>query len=180
MREHRLLAWMGSSLHHPRLWHVSREGIARGAAIGFFFGFLVPIGQIPLAAIAAFALHANLPMAIATTLITNPFTFAPIYYFAYRVGLLLTGAEQVPMIDAHVFDADTQQVAGWFDLWSDRVVRLGKLLFIGLVVLACSSAAISYFAIGWLWRVLTMREWRRRGLQNKTGLDARTDKQCRH
>lgn len=162
MKSHRLLSWMGSSLHHPRLWHISREGIARGAAIGLFFGFMVPVGQIPLAALVAFALHANLPMAALSTLVTNPFTFAPVYYFAYRLGSFLLGTDSAETIDANTFHTNPQQVGGWFDVWSDRLVRLGKPLYTGLTVLAVGSAAISYFLISWTWRALTMREWRQR------------------
>jgi uncharacterized protein (DUF2062 family) len=162
IKQSKMLAWMGASVHHPRLWHVSREGIARGAAIGLFFGLLVPFGQMPLAAGVAFLLHANLPMAVAGTFVTNPFTSAAIYYFAYRLGLLLIGADSVPVIDASLLHDDPQQVGGWFDVWSERIVRLGKPLFVGLFTLASISALLSYFGISWLWRVLTIRAWRGR------------------
>jgi len=167
VKHYRLLAWMGSSLHHPSLWHVSREGIARGAAIGLFFGFLVPVGQIPLAAAFAFVLHANLPMAVVATFVTNTLTLAPIYYFAYHLGLFITGGDQAAApIDLESFDANRNQAVGWFASWSDYLMRLGKPLMFGLFVLASSSATMSYFGISWLWRVLTLRE-RRRGWRRK-------------
>jgi uncharacterized protein len=162
IREHHLLAWLGPSLQHPQLWHVSREGIALGAAIGGFFGLLVPFGQIPVAAAAAIVLRANLPMAVTATFITNPFTLAPLYYIAYRLGvMLLPGAEQLPLVATVSFDV-VQEVPGWFELWTERTLRLGKPLFIGLFVMACSFSVFSYFFISWLWRVLTMRAWHRR------------------
>ena len=92
IREHRLLGWFGPALHHPRIWHVSRQGISLGVAIGVFFGVMVPIAQIPAAAAAAIVLRANLPAAALSTLVTNPLTFAPIYYLAYRIGTMLSGA----------------------------------------------------------------------------------------
>ncbi len=162
VREHRLLAWMGPHLHHPRLWHISREGIALGAALGVLLGLIVPVAQMPLAAALAIVLRANLPMAVAGTLITNPFTFAPIYYFAWRIGLLLTGTpEPVPVSDVH-FHADPAGLAGWLDVWSDRVLRLGKPLFVGSLVLGATLSVLTYFSIDLLWRVMTLREWRRR------------------
>jgi hypothetical protein len=53
LREHRMLRWIGPALHHPRLWHVNRRGIALGIAIGVFFGLLIPVLQIVVAAGAA-------------------------------------------------------------------------------------------------------------------------------
>jgi uncharacterized protein len=85
IRASRWLRWLGPALHHPRLWHVSRRGVALGMALGFFFGLLIPLAQIPLSAAAAVALRANVPAAVASTLVTNPVTFAPIYYAAWRV-----------------------------------------------------------------------------------------------
>jgi uncharacterized protein (DUF2062 family) len=166
LKENRLLGWMGTSLHHPRLWHISREGIARGAAIGLFFGFLVPIGQIPLAAMFAILLHANLPMAALSTLVTNPFTFGPVYYFAYKLGAFLLGTDS-GAVDAQTFETNPGAGGGWLDVWLERLVRLGKPLYTGLIVLAFGSATLSYFLISWTWKVLTMREWRQRGLRRR-------------
>ena len=39
LAQNRWLRWLGPALHHPRLWHMSRRGIALGAAIGVFFGY---------------------------------------------------------------------------------------------------------------------------------------------
>lgn len=46
----RWLRWLSPALHHPRLWHMSRRGLALGMALGFFFGLLIPLGQVPLSA----------------------------------------------------------------------------------------------------------------------------------
>ena len=44
------LSWLYPLLQHPRLWHWSRRGVALGVGLGVFFGLLVPVAQIPLAA----------------------------------------------------------------------------------------------------------------------------------
>jgi uncharacterized protein (DUF2062 family) len=81
LRQHRALRWMGPLLHHPRLWHVNRRGIAMGLAIGVFFGLLIPVVQIFFAAAAAALLmRAHIPAAVGSTPITNPISFAPVYY----------------------------------------------------------------------------------------------------
>jgi uncharacterized protein (DUF2062 family) len=166
IRNHRLVSWLGPRLHDPRLLHISREGIARGAAVGGFFGLLIPIGQIPAAAVAAVAWRANLPMAVAGTLITNPFTFAPIYYLAYRIGLFLLGADPLPSDAPDPFAVASPEHATWYKLWYERVLGAGRPLFIGLFVLACGYATFSYFAISLLWRAYTLRAWRRRAKRN--------------
>jgi hypothetical protein len=93
VQNNRWLRWLGPTLHQPRLWHMSRKGIALGMAIGIFFGLLIPIAQIPFAAATAVLLRANLPTAIGSTLVTNPVTFGPVYYAAYRTGVSLVGEE---------------------------------------------------------------------------------------
>ena len=66
IRANRWLRWLGPALHHPKLWHLSRRGMALGMALGFFFGLLIPLAQIPLSVAAAVALRANVPVAVAT------------------------------------------------------------------------------------------------------------------
>ena len=62
-------------------------------AIGVFFAFVIPLAQAPAAGVTALFLRSNLPVALASTLVSNPLTYAPIYYAAYRVGnaLLYSG-----------------------------------------------------------------------------------------
>lgn len=91
IRTNRWIRWLGPALHHPRLWHLSRRGLAMGVALGLFFGLLIPIAQIPASTAAAVVLRANVPAAAAATLVTNPLTFGPIYYGAWRLGSALLG-----------------------------------------------------------------------------------------
>src|SRR5690606_8160484 len=91
IENHRWLGRLGPRLTHPRLWHVHRRGIALGLAVGLFFGLLAPVAQIPLSVVVGVWLRANLPTAIAATLVTNPLTFAPIYWLAYQTGAFFLG-----------------------------------------------------------------------------------------
>ena len=91
IKGNRLLRWLGPRLHEPGLWHLNRRAVARGVAIGVFFGFMIPVAQIPAAAIGAFLARANLWVSAIATLVSNPFTYAPIYYAAYRLGGFLLG-----------------------------------------------------------------------------------------
>ena len=161
LREHRALRWMGPMLHHPRLWHVNRRGIALGIAIGVFFGLLIPVAQIFFAAAAALLLRANIPAAVGSTLITNPITFAPVYYAAYHLGAWMLGH-----LDVSVAEVDLDRVAARTEtglaLWVDRVATVGAPLALGLLTLAVSLSVLIYFAVHWTWRLRIVRAWQRR------------------
>ena len=166
--ENRWLRWLGPALHHPRLWHSSRRGIAMGSALGVFFGFLVPIAQIPLAATAAVMLRANVPTAVASTLVTNPITFPPVYYAAWRVGGWVLGEDvrnppPPPVVSYYFYDDDiatqTAHVAAapgatgnWFQRTWQQIAGVGRPLVVGLVIFACGFGSLVYLLIhlGWM------------------------------
>ena len=162
----RWLRWLGPSLLHPRLWHFSRRGVAVGVALGVFFGLLTPVAQIPMAAGAAIVLRANVPAAVGSTLVTNPFTFAPIYVLAYRAGAAMLG-EKVPADASIVAMAEEQASATaddrpWWRAARERVAALGKPLLLGLSTFAVAAGALTYLVIMLAWRLRTVLERRRR------------------
>jgi uncharacterized protein (DUF2062 family) len=150
LRASRWLAWLGPALFHPRLWHVSRRGLALGVALGVFFGLLIPIAQIPVSAAAAVALRANVPAAVASTLVTNPVTFGPVYYTAWRIGsrVLGDGAAAAPPEMAET-PAPADEPAWRRAL--QRVLVVSKPLLVGLALIATACGLLTYFAISWLW-----------------------------
>ncbi|MBW8317683.1 MAG: DUF2062 domain-containing protein [Hydrogenophaga sp.] len=172
IRNNRWLRWLGPTLHHPRLWHFSRKGIAMGLALGIFFGLLVPVAQMPLSAAAAVILRANLPMAVASTLVTNPVTFGPVYYGAYRVGKAVLG--EPPLTEAQASAlleraVKTQQAEGWKDRLEGALRRLataGKPLVVGLAIVATVSGLAVYFIISAIW-TLRVRWSRSRRLKDR-------------
>jgi len=161
LREHRALRWMGPLLHDRRLWHVNRRGIAMGLAIGVFFGLLMPVAQIIFAAMAALLLRANIPAAVGSTLITNPITFAPVYYAAYHLGAWMLGRADVPLAAVDLGDVAAETATG-LALWMDRVATVGAPLALGLLTLAVSLSVLMYFAVHWTWRLRIVRAWQRR------------------
>jgi hypothetical protein len=158
VHHNRWLRWIGPALYHPQLWRITRRGVALGVALGIFFGLLVPVAQIPLSAAAAVVLRANVPTAIASTLVTNPVTFAPIYYAAYHLGTMLIGGEGGPQ------DTNRKPAVNENDgrNWPERITALGKPLLLGLVILAFSIGALAYLLISVLWRLKIALAWRRR------------------
>lgn len=161
LRENRSLRWMGPLLHHPRLWHVNRRGIALGLAIGVFFGLLIPVAQIFFAAVAALLLRANIPAAVGSTLITNPITFAPVYYAAYHLGAWMLGRANMPLAEINLQNVAAESTTG-LALWVDRLATVGVPLALGLLTLAASLSVLIFFAVHWTWRLRIVRAWQRR------------------
>ena len=154
----RWLAWLAPWLGQPALWVWSRHGVALGVSIGIFFGMLVPVAQIPASAVAAIVLRANLPAAAASTLVSNPVTFAPVYYLAYRLGNIVleptapksasekdSEAEQ-KATELHQTIHGSEKVGFW-----QGIKMMGKPLMVGLAILAVSGGLLAYVLISLIW-----------------------------
>lgn len=169
LRNSRWLRWAGPLLHHPRLWHFSRRGVALGMALGVFFGLLIPLAQIPVSAAVAVMLRANVPGAVASTLVTNPATFGPIYYGAWRLGKTLLGEPATPAEERAMEEepppaptAAEQVTQSWFGNALARIRSVGKPLLLGLSIIATVAGFAVYFLTLWLWSLFTVRKRRRR------------------
>ena len=158
----RWLAWLQPWLQHPKLWHWSRRGVAMGVALGVFFGLLIPIAQIPLSAAAAVILRANIPTAVASTLVTNPVTFGPIYYGAYQLGVWVTGSKELPPTVA-LNPPQPALAHEDISIWQ-RITQLGKPLLVGLSLSAVLMGLLTYGLISlfWRWRIVVKRRARMR------------------
>lgn len=161
VKRNRWVGWIGPALHHPRVWHLNRRGVALGVAIGIFFGFLIPVAQIPIAAVVAVWLRGNIVAAVSSTLITNPFTFAPIYLVGYRLGAFILGHGDVPM-DTVVAQQVAEQASSILVTWSDKFLAVGRPLIVGMSLMAVLGAFIAYFGVLGIWWLFVSYEWRRR------------------
>ncbi|MCZ7563499.1 MAG: DUF2062 domain-containing protein [Burkholderiales bacterium] len=157
IRRQRLLGPLRRVLGDARLWHVNRRGIALGAAAGVFFGFLIPVAQIPFAAVCAVLLRANLPAAVLATLVTNPFTFAPIYILAYKLGAFVLGAP-VTGVEEQAAAAAAEALPGPLA----GLASLGKPLVLGLAIFAGAGATLAYAGTLLVWRLTAIAALRRR------------------
>ena len=121
------------------------ESIARGVAIGFFIGFLIPIGgQMIIATLLAFTFKARKIPAIACTWITNPWTIPFIYPFQCFLGAKLIGDDLTfkginklisIFIKEHTFESFT-------NMGTEIVIPF----FIGGLFIGLIAAFGSYFA----------------------------------
>lgn len=168
LRGHRWLRWLGPTLQQPRLWHMSRRGLAMGMAVGMFFGLLIPVAQIPASAAAAVVLRANLPAAVGSTLVSNPVTFGPLYYGAWRLGKTMLGEEVAsgeappPVATDREEDATAEPASSWWERTRAQLSGVGKPLLLGLLVMACGLGLTTYFLVSWGWWLRTRLRRRRR------------------
>lgn len=171
--QNRWLKWLGPALQHPRLWHFSRKGISLGLALGIFFGLLIPFAQIPFSATLAVLLRANLPMAVASTLVTNPVTFGPVYYGAYRLGKRVLGEPPISeeeamkvLEDSQVEPPEVKGLSNRVAYWANHLSTVGKPLVVGLAIVASASGIAVYFLASGIW-VLRTRWSRNKRLRDR-------------
>jgi uncharacterized protein len=146
-------------LHHPNLWHLHRRSVAGGVAIGLFCGLIPGPLQMISAALLAILFRVNLPVAVFTTLYTNPLTIVPLYLLAYEIGILMTGSSSDTAAVLAIPDMHWQSAFG--EVWN-WLVTLGKPLLIGLPLLAMGLAVIGYIAVRLFWRLFVLWKWGRR------------------
>lgn len=74
------------------------EALARGLAVGLFFGVSFFWGfQIVLAVLVSSLMRGNRVVAAAMTAVSNPLTSFPLYSFCYLIGhLIIGGRDRVP------------------------------------------------------------------------------------
>lgn len=160
VKSHRWIKPFGGWLLHHNLWHLHRRSVAGGVAIGLFCGLIPGPLQMISAALLAVLFRVNLPVAMFTTLYTNPLTILPLYALAYELGSWVVGARngekiaQLPFPEMH-----WNNLIG--DLW-DWLMMLGKPFLIGLPLLALGLAFLGYLAVRVAWRVMVIWKWRAR------------------
>lgn len=158
----RWLAPFHNTLLHPRLWHLNRRSAAGAVAAGLFCGLIPGPFQMLGAAICAVIFRVNLPLALITTLYTNPLTLVPLYLVAFTLGKFSLGE----------FDGGSRFIAppevgdagllAWIGQLTDWMAGLGKPLALGLVVLGALLALLGYAGMRFLWRLYLVRAWRHR------------------
>lgn len=146
---HPWLRPVAGQLLAPRLWHLQHEAVARGVAIGLFWAFVMPVAQIPLAVAHCVWWHANIPLAIAATLVTNPLTLGFWLWAAYQAGAWFVEAPPLVMPGAGT------GLLEWLQ-------ALGKPVLVGMGLFATTGALLAYLGIQLAWRAVVAWRWRTR------------------
>lgn len=161
--------WLRPIAHRflsPELWRFTRRSVPRGVALGLFAAFIVPLGQIFLAAFMALPARANVPLAALVTFVTNPFTFPFWIVVANKVGKVVLN------IDAVMGSGTAGQLADDRGTLAVFFETAGLTAF-GFVVLAIVSAALGYLIASVVWRFVVARRRARRLREMEQRLDAR-------
>jgi uncharacterized protein len=112
------------------------------------------------ALLLAIPLRRNIPVALAVTFYTNPFTIVPLYLLAYGYGrLLLRGRWEANVVP---FEWDWGNFLASIDGLLHWALSLGKPLIVGLIALAITLAILGYVIVDLAWRAHVAMSWRRR------------------
>ncbi len=154
------------ALADPDLWHLNRRSAARAVAVGLFCGLIPGPLQVAGAIVGCLVFRANFPVAVVTTLYTNPFTIVPLYVIAYEFGRLF-------FPDAPPGIAPTLPSATGWSEWLAALLawmeQMGKPLAVGLVLLATTLAAAGWTVVRLAWRCHAAWAWRRRAQLRAAG-----------
>lgn len=149
---------LASWFDKPYFWHLNRRRAASAVAVGLFCGLMPGPTQMLAALLVAYVLRANLPLAMLTTLYTNPFTYLPLYYLAYTIGhyVLYDGPPTVALaFPAWNSNDYGHELLHWLG-------QFGKPLLLGVPILGGTLAIIGYTLVSWLWRRSTLQRRHRR------------------
>jgi|TARA_B100000902_G_scaffold260987_1_gene247238 uncharacterized protein (DUF2062 family) len=148
VKEEKILKIFGPAVLQPNLWHINKKSVSRGFAIGAFCAFLPIPGQMIIAAFLSITFAANLPISVILTWISNPFTYTPIFYFAYKIGKIIINA------DINVDEKEIDILSNIKDIWEP--------LLLGSIILAIIGSIISYILIRVYWRYYVIKVWSKR------------------
>ena len=158
MERSRVIRPFAHRVLRSELWRFTRRSVPRGVALGMIVGIIVPVAQILFAALLCLTVRANVPVAALTTFITNPVTTPLIWAFAYEVGSYLL------RFDAMLYKSPIDSFFAITDFWGllGWLTDQGKVLALGLFVVASVAAAASYLAtsFGWRWWIAHKRRVR--------------------
>lgn len=151
MAKNRFLRPIAHRFLSPELWRFTRRSVPRGVALGLFSAFIIPLGQIFLAAFLALPARANVPLAALVTFVTNPFTFPFWIVVANRVGELSLN------VDEAVGAMATEELNDGSLTWLVELFELAGVTAFGFLVLAVVTSAAGYLLSGAVWRILVAR-----------------------
>jgi hypothetical protein len=141
----RIRAWIGDLLKIKD----TPEALARGLAVGFFFGVSFFWGlQIALAVLVSYLVRGNKVVAAAMTAISNPLTSLPLYSLCYLVGHLLVGGE-----DALPDFEQVHSIQGFLALGP----RFFVTMLVGTTLVGAAGAVAVYFFANRL--LAALRRW---------------------
>lgn len=164
LKKNKAVALFAPFLADARLWQLNRKSLVYAVYIGVMCAFFPLPGQMLLAIFGAFWVRCNVPMAVALTWLTNPFTALPIYWLAYGVGAQVLGEPAIGLSTIGQVVADTSR---WLlgDGANPFVMHQFfsfKAFGLGLLISGLLCSMILGLSFNWFWQWHTARSWRKR------------------
>lgn len=156
IKKHPSLGILGSAIEDPNLFHLNRYSVSMAFLVGIFLAFFPVPGQMVLAALVAFWVRCNLPLAVALVWITNPITIPFIFFSTYKLGTWL--------LDTPAMDLNASFSWEWIN---NELSRIWKPLLIGSLCAGSFFSITSYTAIKLLWRWRVTYAWHHRKERRK-------------
>ena len=128
-------------LHDHRIWGIRRKTVVPAFAIGLFVMWMPFPGHMLMACVLALLLRVNIPVAAATTLLSNPLTMPPMYFLAYRFGSWLLGEQ--------AGDLEIEMSLAWV---TDVFVGVWQPMLLGCVLLGSFASLLGLLCLDLLWR----------------------------
>jgi hypothetical protein len=126
-----------------------------------FVAFLPFPGHMLMSALAALALRINIPVAAVTTWVSNPLTVGPMFYFAYRLGVIILDIPPQPF-----------EMALTLDWVTHTFVNIWQPMLLGSVLLGSAAALVGYVVLDILWRLsIGNYKTRKQKLRRNAGSD---------
>ncbi|WP_370261915.1 DUF2062 domain-containing protein [Limnobacter sp.] len=148
-------------LGHPNVWALNRRSVAGAVAAGLFCGLIPGPFQVFGTLIWVLVARVNLPVAVVTTLYTNPVSIVPLYVFAVAYGQLILGQvahSSMAPVPPWVWSEWQASIAAYWD-W---MLGLGPALAVGLPATMVTFAVLGYISVRVVWRAAVVLAWRRR------------------
>lgn len=172
MARNRYLAPIAHRFLSPELWRFTRRSVPRGVALGLFAGFIIPVGQIFLAAFLALPARANVPLSALITFVTNPFTFPFWAVVANRLGAFILKIDSAATGGAARSEIESGRWSWLIEMFEGVGVTV-LVTVLGFIVLAVVSAAVGYLLSSVVWRFMVFRRRSRQLRRMEARLDER-------
>lgn len=167
MARNRFLAPIAHRFLSPALWRFTRRSVPRGIALGLFSAFIIPVGQIFLAAFLALPARANVPLAALVTFVTNPFTLAFWLVVANQIG------EFVLNIDQSAGEVAPEELSYGLLTWLVEFSEMAAVTIFGFMVMSVVASALGYVVSSLVWRWMVTRRRAKRLKAMEQRLDQR-------
>ena len=143
------------------------ESVARGAGIGVFWAFVLPVAQILVAAAHCVWWRGNIPVAAAVTLITNPLTIGFWLWLAYQLGsLVLSAPPPLPLNQI----GEGAGIMGY-------ITSIGAPAILGMGMFAVFGSMAAYALVKIVWRLqFWLKHKNRSTRQKKTAISRKPEK----